>query len=66
MALEDIRTEIISLFDRMTNRSEDAHELAERIREMLNGMKATGMPLPDDLAELEAKLEADFEPRVSR
>ncbi len=60
MAFDDIQTEIASLFSQMNEQPEDAHELALQIREMLNQLRATGMPLPQDLVELEAKLEADF------
>ena len=60
MAFEELKTEIALLFDEMVDQPEDGHELAERIREMLNELKATGMPLPADLVELEEKLERDF------
>ena len=58
MAFEDLRAEIADLFGQMTEKPEDAHELAAQIREMLNELRATGMPLPDDLVALEAELEA--------
>jgi len=60
MAFDDIKAEIIDLFEKMTNQPHDAHELAEQVREMLNELKVSGMPLPTDLAELEARLESDF------
>jgi hypothetical protein len=60
MAFEEIRTEIGLLFSQMTNQPEDAHELAEKIREMLSELKANGLPLPQDLVDLEAELEAGF------
>jgi hypothetical protein len=60
MAFEDLQAEIAELFRDMTEQPQDAHELAQQIRDMLNQMKATGMPLPADLVELEARLEADF------
>ena len=59
MAFEDITAEIRSLFDRMTNRPQDMHELAAQVRELLGEMRATGMPLPEDLVALEAQIEAD-------
>ena len=58
MAFEDLRAEIADLFGQMTEKPEDAHELAAQIREMLNELRATGMPLPDDLVALEAELDA--------
>ena len=36
------------------------HEVHENLREKLNELRAMGMPLPDDLVELEKRLEADF------
>jgi hypothetical protein len=61
MAFEDLQTRIALLFEQMTNQPEDAHQLEEQIREMLNEMRASGMPLPQDLVDLEAQLEAGFE-----
>ena len=58
MAFEDLQTEITGLFNTMGDRPEDIHELAVLIREKLNELKATGMPLPDDLVVLEAELDA--------
>lgn len=56
MALEEIKAEIALLFQQMVNQPEDRHELAETLREKLNVMKANGMPLPQDLVELEQRL----------
>ena len=60
MAFEEIKAQIGLLLTEMENQPHDAHELLEQIREHLNQLKATGMPLPDDLVELEARLEAEF------
>lgn len=61
MAFENLQIQITMLLDQMVNKPEDKHELAEQIHEMLGEMKATGMPLPKDLVDLEATLEAEFE-----
>jgi hypothetical protein len=61
MAFESIKAEISLLLEQMTNQPHDKHELAEQVREMLNELKASGMPLPEDLVELEARLEREFE-----
>lgn len=61
MALEEFKARIGLLLDEMAQRPEDAHALHERIREQLAGMRALGMPLPEDLVALERSLEADFE-----
>jgi hypothetical protein len=66
MAFEDLQTRIALLFDEMTNQPEDEHQIAEQIREMLNEMRASGMPLPQDLVDLEAKLEAGFAKKPSK
>ena len=60
MAFENIIAEINILFDQMEKKQEDAHELLDRIHLELNQMKASGMPLPEDLVELEKKLDAEF------
>ncbi|GHA20526.1 hypothetical protein GCM10007989_14510 [Devosia pacifica] len=53
----DYRTEIDTLLDQVADRPEDMHELHAMIRERLNQMRATGMPLPEDLVALEAELD---------
>ncbi|WP_457940501.1 hypothetical protein [Mesorhizobium sp. 10J20-29] len=60
MALEEIKAQISLLLEQMVNQPEDAHEVHENLREKLNELRAMGMPLPDDLVELEKRLEADF------
>ena len=60
MAFEEIKAQIGLLLTRMENQPEDAHELYEQLHEKLNEIKATGMPLPDDLVALERRLEAEF------
>jgi len=61
MAFEDIKAEIALLFEQMINKPEDAHEIEATLREKLNTLKAEGLPLPDDLVELERKLAKDFD-----
>ena len=60
MAFEDIEAEIGLLLTRMQNQPADLHELHLQIMQKLNELKAFGMPLPDDLVELERQLEAKF------
>ena len=60
MAFDDIRAKIIDLLEKMTNQPHDMHELEEMVRERLNELRAEGMPLPDDLVDLEKKLDAEF------
>jgi hypothetical protein len=61
MAFEDIQAEIGLLLTRMQNEPEDRHELYQLVMQKLNELKAYGMPLPQDLVQLERSLEADFE-----
>lgn len=61
MAFEDIKAEIALLFQQMVNQPQDAHEIRETVREKLNALKASGLPLPDDLVELEKRIEQDFD-----
>lgn len=61
MAFEDIKAELALLFEQMVNQPEDAHEIRETVHEKLNALKASGLPLPEDLVELEKRLAIDFE-----
>ncbi|MBB5700293.1 putative nucleic acid-binding Zn-ribbon protein [Ochrobactrum daejeonense] len=61
MAFEDIKAEIALLFQQMVNQPQDAHEIRETIREKLNALRASGLPVPEDLVELEKRIEQDFD-----
>jgi hypothetical protein len=61
MALESFKAQISLLLDEMAARPEDAHAVQERIREQLAEMRAMGLPLPQDLVNLEQSLEEEFE-----
>lgn len=60
MAFDDLKAEIALLLAQMENQPEDRHELYLQIRERLNEMLAFGMPLPEDLVQLEKDLAAEF------
>jgi hypothetical protein len=60
MAFEVLRAEIALLLEGATEHAEDWHDQFHRIMQQLNGLKASGMPLPADLVELEVALEARF------
>lgn len=62
MAFEDLRAAIDVLMDEIVRQPEDRHELQERLRETLAEYRALGLPLPDDLAALEAELEKELPP----
>lgn len=61
MAFEEFRVQIAMLMDEIAKNPADAHEMQEVLREKLAEMQALGMPLPEDLVELERYLEADLE-----
>jgi hypothetical protein len=60
MAFEDVTAEIGLLLTKMQNEPEDRHELYLQLTERLNELKAYGMPIPQDLQDLETALEAEF------
>ncbi|MCC7253359.1 hypothetical protein [Hyphomicrobium sp.] len=66
MAFEDVKAEIGLLLSRMQNEPEDAHELYLQLLEKLNELKAYGLPIPDDLKNLEAALSAEFDGGAQR
>ena len=63
MAFEELQAQISLLMSQINNQPEDMHELYELLHQKLNEFKASGMPLPDDLVELEARILADFPQR---
>jgi len=60
MAFDDLKAELALLINQMENQPEDRHELYLQVREKLNEMRVFGMPLPQDLVDLEKNLEAEF------
>lgn len=52
MAVEEREAEIAFLLTKLEDQPEDRHEIYLQLREKLNMMRASGMPLPDDLARL--------------
>ena len=60
MAFEDLKAELALLINQMENQPEDRHELYLQLMEKLNELKAFGMPLPQDLVDMEKALEAEF------
>ncbi|WP_409562430.1 hypothetical protein RLW55_20530 [Hyphomicrobium sp. B1] len=60
MAFDQIKLEIEQLLTDMQNQPQDSHEIYLSVMEKLNQLKATGMPLPEDLVKLEQELEKEF------
>ena len=61
MAFERLKSEIAMLLIQMENQPENLWELHEQTLEKLNELRALGMPVPQDLVDLEAKLTRDLE-----
>ena len=60
MDIEAIKAEISDLLATMENQPEDLHELQLKVHEKLNEIRAFGLPIPEDLQELEKKLAASL------
>lgn len=61
MAFDRLISEISMLLSEMENQPHDQWELHEMVLEKLNELRALGLPLPQDLVELEKKLSAELE-----
>lgn len=48
------------LIDEMEGEQGDRHEIWLRLQAILQQIRATGMPLPDDLVRMEQELEEEF------
>ena len=57
---QELEAAIALLIEEMEGDQGDAHEIYLRLRQLLDQMRATGMPLPDDLVKLEKDLSAEF------
>ena len=60
MAFEQLKSEIEMLLAEIDTRPHDKWQLHELIREKLQELKSFGMPLPEDLIQLEADLDAEL------
>ena len=60
MAFEQLKSEILMLLDEMETQPHDKWEVHEMILEKLNELRAHGLPLPQDLVELEEKLSIEL------
>ena len=60
MAFDQLMSEISMLLSEMENRPDDQWELHEQILEKLNELRALGLPLPEDLVQLEEKLSREL------
>ncbi len=60
MEQDELEAEMRRLLELTEGESEDRHEFWMRLRQVLDGLRAFGMPAPDDLLRLEQELEAEF------
>lgn len=60
MTFDEFAAEIGLLLTRMQNEPADRHEVYQTLKERLNEMRAYGMPLPQDLLDMERSLEEEF------
>ncbi len=60
MDMTELETELNLLLTQMENLPEDRHEFYLQLHTKLAEFRAFGMPVPDDLARLEAQLEKEF------
>ncbi len=58
MAFEALKIRLLMMLDEATHQPEDLHELQEELREEIAGLKAQGLPVPEDITLLEERLEA--------
>jgi hypothetical protein len=66
MAFEELEAQIAALLTSLEDNPKDPQELYEMIRERLMQMRAMGLPLPQDLVDLEQRLEAEFGASVAK
>ncbi len=65
MDLAAIEDEIAYFMRAMENQPEDPHELYLQLHEKLNEIRAFGMPVPQDLLDLEVRLKKLIEQQLS-
>ena len=58
---QEIEAAVLELLEEMEGELGDAHEIYLKLRQTLDGMRAMGMPLPDDLVRMEKELAAEFQ-----
>jgi hypothetical protein len=60
VAFEALKAEIGVLLEMLGTQAQDRYELYIQLKEKLNEYRAFGMPVPDDLVQLEAALDSEF------
>lgn len=60
MDREQVQAALSLLLNEMEGEIEDSHEVYLRLTMLLNQMRALNMPIPSDLAEMEADMSKEF------
>jgi hypothetical protein len=60
MALEELKAQISYLVSQINNQPEDIHELYELLHQKLAELRGEGLPVPQDLLDLEKRMLQDF------
>ena len=60
MSWEEYEAELSLLVTQLEVEQGDAHEIMLRLKQMLDTMRAEGLPIPEDLKRFEADLDARF------
>ena len=60
MDAAELQAEISLLIDEMEGDQGDLHEIHQKVHQILSTLRATGMPVPEDLVRLERALEEEF------
>lgn len=58
---QEIEAALSLLLDQMEGEQGPNHEIYLRLVQILDAMRATGMPLPEDLVAMEREMAAEFE-----
>ena len=66
MAFDQLISEINMLLSEMENQPRDQWELHEVILEKLNELRALGLPVPQDLEQLEERLSSELKTASKR
>lgn len=57
---QELEAAISLLIDQMEGEQGDRHEILQRLQTLISQLRATGMPVPDDLKRMEADLQAEL------
>lgn len=60
MEIEELRASLNLLVEQVEHRDDDDHEFWLQLHQTLEGLRAMGMPVPEDLAHLEQDLARRF------